>query len=137
MNVIEKSWYQKFGITWLLLPLSALFYLITIYRFYRKRRLQLATDKPKVIVVGNIAVGGTGKTPFTLFLVDYLQQKGLSVAVISRGYGGQTQSQPLLVTDNISPEICGDEPKLIAVRTGAPVVVCPIRNLSIDYLSYF
>ncbi|KPV94505.1 Tetraacyldisaccharide 4'-kinase [Pseudoalteromonas sp. P1-9] len=134
MNVIEKSWYQKFGITWLLLPLSALFYLITLYRFCRKRRLQLATDKPKVIVVGNIAVGGTGKTPFTLFLVDYLQQKGLSVAVISRGYGGQTQSQPLLVTDGISPEICGDEPKLIAVRTGAPVVVCPNRNLSIDYL---
>ena len=52
----------------------------------------------------------------------------------SRGYGGQTQSQPLLVTDGISPEVCGDEPKLIAVRTGAPVVVCPNRNLSIDYL---
>ncbi|MFH6953688.1 tetraacyldisaccharide 4'-kinase [Pseudoalteromonas sp. XMcav1-K] len=134
MNVIEKSWYQKFGITWLLLPLSALFYLITLYRFNRKRKLQLATDKPKVIVVGNIAVGGTGKTPFTLFLVDYLKQKGLSVAVISRGYGGQTQSQPLLVTEKVSPEVCGDEPKLIAVRTGEPVVVCPNRNLSIDYL---
>ena len=134
MKFIERSWYRTFGVTWLLLPLSLLFYCVAKYRFFRLRKLQARGDVPQVIVVGNIAVGGTGKTPFTLFLVDFLIQKKLKVAVISRGYGGEVQTTPLLVNDSIRAEICGDEPKLIAQRCGIPVVVCPNRNLSIDYL---
>ena len=135
MKLVERSWYSKFGITWLLLPLSALFYLVAKYRFYTQRKLQNQSDKPKVIVVGNIAVGGTGKTPFTVFLVEHFKQQGLRVAVISRGYGGEVQSKPLLVDENVSAEQCGDEPKLIALRCKVPVVVFPKRNESIAFLN--
>jgi tetraacyldisaccharide 4'-kinase len=134
MNLIEKSWYKKFGFSWLFLPLSAIFLLVVKYRFKRYRKRQSNDEQPKVIVVGNITVGGTGKTPFTLFLVEYLSQKGLKVGVISRGYGGETQHQPLLVDETVSASISGDEPKLIALRTGVPVAVCPNRNDSLQYL---
>lgn len=133
MNVIEKSWYQKFGISWLLLPLSGLFYLIALMRKWLYKRQQNEHELP-VIVVGNIAVGGTGKTPFVLFITQYLIERGFKPGVISRGYGGEIQSSPLLVTSDISAKMCGDEPKLIAKRAQVPVVVSPNRNENIVFL---
>ncbi len=134
MNIIEKSWYQRFGVSWLLLPLSGLFFCIAWLRRRLYARKLPQPISPPVIVVGNISVGGTGKTPFVLFVVEFLRDRGLSVGVISRGYGGQKQENPLLVEPQTQALVCGDEPKLIANRTGVPVVVCPNRNASIDYL---
>lgn len=134
MKWIEHSWYRPFGITWLFLPLSLIFLIIVKYRFYFTRKKQSVSAHPKIIVVGNISVGGTGKTPFTLFLAEYLLNKGCKVAVISRGYGGETQLKPLLVTADTAANVVGDEPKLIQSRLGIPVVVCPDRNSSINFL---
>jgi len=80
-----------------------------------------------VIVVGNTTVGGTGKTPLLITLVGALQDAGLKPAVISRGYGGHAETWPQHVTADSDPGLVGDEPVLIAKRTGCPVVCAPDR----------
>jgi tetraacyldisaccharide 4'-kinase len=80
-----------------------------------------------VIVVGNLVVGGAGKTPFILWLGRELTQLGLKVGVISRGYGGQAKSWPQTVMTESDPRLVGDEPVLIAQVLGCPVVVAPKR----------
>jgi tetraacyldisaccharide 4'-kinase len=88
-----------------------------------------------VIVVGNLTVGGTGKTPLTIWLVQFLQQAGYSPGVISRGYGGRPgRSEPLRVHPESDPTECGDEPVLIAQKTGAPVMVARNRGLAASAL---
>ena len=94
------------------------------------RRKQAATRLPvPVIVIGNIAIGGTGKTPITLALIEQLRALGASPGVLSRGYGGSGPF-PLLVAPGTLPAQAGDEPALIAQRTGVPVCVAPSRVLA-------
>ncbi|RUO62120.1 tetraacyldisaccharide 4'-kinase [Pseudidiomarina insulisalsae] len=125
---LTRAWYRKSVAPWLwlLLPLHALFVAISTWR---RKRLQ-AQNLPKlavpVIVVGNISVGGTGKTPVTLALTRYLKAQGQRPAIISRGYGGSGPF-PLRVTPETSAAVCGDEPLLLARRSGVPVVVAPQR----------
>ncbi|MBB3046305.1 tetraacyldisaccharide 4'-kinase [Litorivivens lipolytica] len=111
---------------WLLWPLECFYRVVTRYR--RKRLQQSAEPLPlPVIVVGNVAVGGTGKTPLVIALVRWLQSQGYKPGVISRGYGGQAPTYPYVVKANASAELVGDEPLLIARSTGCPVVVGPDR----------
>ena len=87
-----------------------------------------------VLIVGNISVGGNGKTPVVVWLVEQLQQRGIKVGVVSRGYGGKNKQFPQLVTSESDPELMGDEPVLIAQRTQAPVAISPNRQQSIELL---
>lgn len=87
-----------------------------------------------VLVIGNISVGGNGKTPLVIWLVEQLQKKGVKVGVISRGYGGENKVYPQLVTPESNPKLMGDEPVLIAQRTHAPVAISPNRQQSIELL---
>lgn len=80
-----------------------------------------------VIIVGNISIGGTGKTPFTIWLIEQLREWGWRPGVISRGYGGHAAHYPLAVTVAADAAACGDEPLLIARRARCPVVVAPDR----------
>jgi tetraacyldisaccharide 4'-kinase len=80
-----------------------------------------------VLVVGNVSVGGTGKTPVTIALCAALQQAGFKPGVISRGYRAQPPVFPHRVDPSDSADHCGDEPLLIARRTGCPVVIAPKR----------
>lgn len=98
----------------------------------RRRRVQTlhAQRKPlplPVIVVGNIAVGGAGKTPMVIWLVEQLRAWGWKPGVISRGYGGRAPRYPFAVHAHTDPMLCGDEPLLIVRRTGVPMVVDPQR----------
>jgi tetraacyldisaccharide 4'-kinase len=79
-----------------------------------------------VIVVGNITVGGAGKTPLTLWLAQQLSARGLKPGIVSRGYGGENNS-PRTVTLDASPDQVGDEPLLLARRSGVPVWVARDR----------
>ncbi|MEE2001462.1 tetraacyldisaccharide 4'-kinase [Alkalimonas sp. MEB108] len=128
MNVLERGWYQKAWWCWLLWPLSWLFAAVAACRRLAFRRGWLASEAlpVPVIVVGNISVGGTGKTPFTLWLCRWLQQQGYKPGIISRGYGA-TIRQPVLVSQDAAAKDVGDEPLLLAKRSGCPVVVCPDR----------
>jgi tetraacyldisaccharide 4'-kinase len=108
-----------------------LYCLISRVKQWLDTRKQVAQPVP-VIVVGNITVGGTGKTPVVIWLVEQLQALGLTVGVISRGYGGK--AGVATVTADSDPQRVGDEPVLIAQRTHVPLVVGRQRNLAIQRL---
>ncbi|MCI7717976.1 tetraacyldisaccharide 4'-kinase [[Pasteurella] aerogenes] len=133
-------WYAKTKmarfVAWLLLPLSALFWLISSWRRFLWQKGWLASYRAPVpvIIVGNLSVGGNGKTPVVVWLVQQLQQRGVNVGVISRGYGSRAKQYPLLVSAQTNPQDGGDEPVLIAKRTGAPVCISPNRQQAIELL---
>ncbi len=139
MTLIEKIWFQRhwaWVIVWpLFKPLSKLFGVIAARRRNKYSKPGEAYRAPvPVIVVGNISVGGNGKTPVVVYLVEQLKALGLNPGVVSRGYGGKTKHYPLLVTESVEPAECGDEPKLIAQRTGVPVAVDPVRADAVQLL---
>lgn len=130
MHWLIKKWSGWSLLTIALLPLSFLFLiLISIRRALYKYRV-LSSSKPDlpVIVVGNIFVGGTGKTPLVIWLADFLKNKGYRPGILSRGYGGDSSKHPILVTDDSTPEIVGDEPKLIYEQTKCPLIVGSKRS---------
>ncbi len=134
---IESSWYQDKWWNFWLLPLSGLFFLLS-----HGRRLWLTKFKPArknnaipVAIIGNINVGGTGKTPLACRLVECLQQQGIKVGIISRGYGSDASVYPYLLQKNESAKLVGDEPKLLRDRLDCPVVIGPDRNAAIQLLS--
>jgi tetraacyldisaccharide 4'-kinase len=121
----------------LLLPLSVVFFIVSRLRFYCYKLgvLKAYRSKIPVIVVGNITVGGSGKTPIVIALCHYFERQGKRVGVVSRGYGGEYKQDKLLVTSSTKPSECGDEPALIASETNANVVVARRRSLAVKYLS--
>ena len=114
----------------MLLPLAALFCALALLRrrLYAKGWLRSAHPGVPVILVGNITVGGSGKTPLVIWLAQWLQQRGHSPGIISRGYGGRASAWPQPVSADSDPRQVGDEPVLLARRTGCPVWVGPRRS---------
>ena len=131
-NFLVKHWYQERNHVWLaylLAPFSWLYQcIITLRRWLYccgiLKRYRL--DVP-VIVVGNITVGGTGKSPLTVAIAHQLQQAGYRPGLISRGYGGQSKTWPQWVTADTKPELVGDEPVMLVQQTNCPMVVGPDR----------
>jgi tetraacyldisaccharide 4'-kinase len=140
MRLIEKVWFYGHPSKWLLVPLllpfSVIFWLLSAFRrlCFSIRLLKTPTLRKPVIVVGNISVGGNGKTPVVLYLVDLLKQLGKTPGVISRGYGGHAPYYPYLINDLSTAEQAGDEPILIYRRCKVPVVVGSDRNASANLL---
>ncbi len=97
-QTLEQAWYGGAWWPWLLRPLELLFRLAAAARrgLYRGGLLKVYRAPVPVLVVGNITVGGTGKTPVVIALVEYLQQRGIRVGVVSRGYGGASATAALL-----------------------------------------
>lgn len=127
---LEEAWYQPEQSLWQWKPISALYGFIQRLDAAWKKKRAWKSPVP-VIVVGNISAGGTGKTPVVIALVEALQAQGYSPAVISRGYKSKARKYPYSVTAQSSVEEAGDEPFLIAKRTGVPVYVGPKRKKSI------
>ncbi|MCP4407773.1 MAG: tetraacyldisaccharide 4'-kinase [Gammaproteobacteria bacterium] len=126
---IEDLWYEKNIVSILLLPIAWLFAVVVRLRrtYYRIRNRRHTSFPVPVIVVGNITVGGTGKTPLVIWLAKFLRNQGLTPGIVSRGYGGRSESWPQFVTDRSDPAMVGDEPVLIASHSACPVVVAPRR----------
>ncbi len=126
----KKPWLGKFRI------FQKIFVLISSYcrKYYTNYPQKKYRAKAQVIVIGNITVGGTGKTPLTLFLAQKLQEQGVVVGIVSRGYGGISRSYPLEVTKQTPVQECGDEALIYANRAGCPVVVDPDRSRALSYL---
>jgi tetraacyldisaccharide 4'-kinase len=124
VRAIERIWYGGSVLAWLLLPLAALFWLaVTLRRAAYRVGLLAAHRLPvPVLVVGNLTVGGTGKTPLVIWLALHLAARGRRPGVVSRGYGAQVAG-PTLVDPDTDPRLAGDEPVLVARRAGCPVVV--------------
>jgi tetraacyldisaccharide 4'-kinase len=135
MNWWEKGWYRQHHYTWLFWPCSLLYLLVAKLRRLAYQRgwfSSVAVGKP-VIIVGNISVGGTGKTPFTLWLCRYLTEQGFKPGIVSRGYGARV-TEPIRVTASHLAKEVGDEPLLLAQKSHCPVVVCPDRVAAAHYL---
>ncbi len=133
-----QAWYapRLTLLTVCLLPLSWLVNLwVRVRRFlYLKGFFYSKNFSVPVIVIGNISLGGTGKTPVVMAVASLLQSQGLKVGVVSKGFGGRPQAKPLWVTRETLASECGDEPLLIATKTACPVVVCTNRVAAVEAL---
>ncbi|MFZ5722773.1 MAG: tetraacyldisaccharide 4'-kinase [Pseudomonadota bacterium] len=121
-------WFGRPGILWLLLPLEWLYRALLPFREPADR-----SPPVPVIVVGNLAVGGSGKTPLVLALLRAATARGLRVGVIARGHGGRGPF-PLRVRPDTDPALCGDEPALIVRRHDVPFIVAPDRAAALASL---
>ncbi len=131
-----NAWYQGHPALRLLWPLECLYRAVV----QRKRRRFLAGEGDiyrapvPVVVVGNITVGGTGKTPMILSLIAHCQARGLKVGVVSRGYGATPPQLPWRVRAEQAASEAGDEPLLIVQRTGVPLMIDPDRSRAVRAL---
>jgi len=123
-SVLLTAWQRRGVIACLLWPLSFIFNLLIVTRLalYALGIFRITILPVPVIVVGNIFVGGTGKTPLVIWIIQLLQEQGWKPAVISRGYGSSDQ-QVRAVEKNSHAQEVGDEPLLIEKRTGVPVFI--------------
>ncbi|MDG1322931.1 MAG: tetraacyldisaccharide 4'-kinase [Porticoccaceae bacterium] len=130
-----NAWYQKSTWLVLLVPLSWLFRAISRFRrIVLQWRFQGQSYAMPVVVIGNISLGGSGKTPLIIALAKALSERGYSVGVVSRGYGGASAQYPLVVRPDTPVSQSGDEPLLVAKKLGCPVVVDPNRGRAVEKL---
>lgn len=123
-NWLERHWYSDkvgFWPVFFVLPDLILSLLVTLRRFLYKVGVIPSWRCPvPVIIVGNVTVGGTGKTPLVIWLAEQLKAKGYSPGIISRGYGGSAEEVTEVFKD-ANPSFVGDEPLLMSMRTSCPV----------------
>ena len=124
---LDEHWYRTKR-TWLstvLSPLSLIFSTVVAVRqrLYANQVKKTTHFPVPVIVVGNITVGGTGKTPFVIWLTQVLRELGYTPGIVTRGYGAKRRCAPKRVQENSDPEQVGDEAVLLQQRTQCPVVV--------------
>ncbi|WPO98771.1 tetraacyldisaccharide 4'-kinase [Pseudomonas sp. HR96] len=135
-NRLLDAWYRGHPALCLLRPLECLYRRIVT----RKRERFLAGQGDiyrapvPVVVVGNITVGGTGKTPMILWLIEHCQRRGLRVGVVSRGYGASPPSLPWRVRADQPASCAGDEPLVIVQRTGVALMIDPDRSRAVREL---
>lgn len=133
-SFLDKLWYGEHPLQWLLRPLSWGYQMaVAVRRYFLQRFYQITCPVP-IIIVGNITVGGVGKTPLVIELAKKMQQKGLRVGIVSRGYGAAIKQFPYEVQLYDSALKVGDEPLLLAQRTKCPVVIAPKRIQAVNYL---
>lgn len=135
--LIAAMWGGRFSLlSMVLLPLSWFYQLIMCIRYvcYRCGLCRVHAFPVPVIVVGNLAVGGTGKTPLTAAIASFYQRRGLKVGLVSRGYGGASKVWPVSVTSDSNPSHVGDEPVMLVAETGCPMVVDPNRPRAVREL---
>ena len=123
-----KLWYEEPPGISALQPLAWLYGGIVSARraAYQRGWLRSHAIPRPVIVVGNLTVGGTGKTPLTIWLADHLRQRGLEAGLVSRGYGRDQSGLRVVTTDSSWQEV-GDEPLILRRRTGCMTLVASNR----------
>jgi tetraacyldisaccharide 4'-kinase len=130
---ILNAWYKGAWWLYLLRPFASLY--IALRNWHLSRQPKPEKNPLPVVVIGNITIGGTGKTPLVVALVAALKNKGLRCAIISRGYGGTVGRGPHCVSAKDDAHTVGDEPLLLSQLTGVPVVVGWSRKSSIAWLA--
>jgi tetraacyldisaccharide 4'-kinase len=135
-QILNGIWYGRSPLRFALWPVSAAYLALTRLRraAYRRGWRPVVQPAVPVIVVGNVTVGGTGKTPFVIWLADQLQQRGRKVGIVTRGYRGKGTEWPRSVDAASDPREVGDEPVLLARRTRCPVVAGPDRVACVEAL---
>lgn len=128
-------WNKSF-IAYLLWPFALLYRLFIFFRYkaYQFHIKKINRFPVPIIVIGNISVGGTGKTPLVIEIAQFLKKKGWRPGIISRGYGGKSDYYPRQVHANSNPREVGDEPLLIVRNTACPTLVDPNRSRGVKVL---
>ena len=136
MKRLDEYWYHRNLLSMILSPVAWFFCLLVFIRRYLYQTGILRSTHPTVpvIIIGNITVGGSGKTPLVIALVKLLQKAGYKPGIISRGYGGKANTWPQQVREDSDPGIVGDEPVLIARHCQAPMAVGPDRVTAVEQL---
>ena len=135
MRFIINAWRKQS--LWLIffVPLS---YAYRVAVFIRRKILKVKkrpeSFKVPIIVIGNITIGGAGKTPLIISLASRLAMLGFKPGIVSRGYGGNPPYYPFYVDSNNNASLVGDEPLLIAERTKLPVVIDPNRHAAVEFI---
>lgn len=135
-ELVEQVWYGEHILSYVLAPVSWVYKFIISARkiAYGSGLIPVKRFKVPVIVIGNITVGGTGKTPLTIWLANYLKDKGLKPGIVSRGYGVRAGAKPQQVRPDSNPFLVGDEAVLIARQTRCPVAVAADRVKAVEGL---
>lgn len=135
MKSLQYYWYHRNVLVWFLLPLSWLYCLVISLRrkLYQAQIKQSYGCKVPVVVVGNIVVGGSGKTPLLIALCGYMREQGYNPGVVSRGYGGSVSGVHQVTADDPA-SLVGDEPLMIFQRTNVAVVVAVDRAAAVNHL---
>jgi tetraacyldisaccharide 4'-kinase len=135
-EIFNSIWYGNNPLRFVLWPLAQIYlWLVRLRRLaYSRGWLAAVEAAVPVIVVGNVSVGGTGKTPFVIWLAGELRQRGRRVGIVTRGYRGKGREWPRAVTGDSDPDEVGDEPVLLARRTSCPVVAGPDRVACVEAL---
>jgi len=135
---LNRGWYpaerDRLSSLWFLGPLAAVYARVAHARRRRAAATMRVPTELPTIVVGNLTVGGSGKTPLVAWLVGRLRAQGYRPGIVARGYGGNAPSYPRVVTEYSQPSICGDEAVDLALQTGAVVVVSPRRPQAVRWL---
>lgn len=132
-QIITRAWYQDQKWIRVLTPLSKV-YQLGLNRRRKRACAEARSLSVPVVVVGNITVGGTGKTPLIIELCRKLSEAGISIGVVSRGYGAQTNQYPYEVSSSDTAAEVGDEPLMICQQTSAVVVIDPDRYAAARHL---
>ena len=129
MKRLDYYWYARSPWLLMLTPLSLIYRGVVSLRraAYRSGLLSSVRLERPVIVVGNLTVGGTGKTPLVAWLAGHLGQNGFRPGIVARGYGGRASHWPQQVRADSDPGIVGDEAVMLAGMTGCPMAVAPDR----------
>ncbi|MFV1992490.1 MAG: tetraacyldisaccharide 4'-kinase [Acidiferrobacterales bacterium] len=136
MLFLQKHWYQLTWLSLVLFPLSILFCFFSLVRkkFYQYGFFKKININTPIIIIGNISVGGTGKTPLVIWLAKFLQSKNYQPGVISRGYGkNSSHNSSLVLADSLATEV-GDEPVIIYQHCKCPVIVDADRVRGVNKL---
>ena len=133
-RVLTHIWYGSSPLSLLLVPLSWPVRWVVARRRANAPAKRSNAAGARVVVVGGLTAGGTGKTPVLIALGQWLIERGCRVGVVSRGYGGELSPEPRWVEVHDSARVVGDEPLLIKQRLGVPVVVCPDRQRAVTDL---
>ena len=136
MPRLDHYWNTSNPVSLSLLPLAVLFGAVAKLRraAYRLKLLPARRFAVPVLVVGNITVGGTGKTPLVIWLAEYLHSHGWRPGIVSRGYGGRARQWPQQVRPDSDPVSVGDEAVMLAQTTGCPMSVGPDRPAAVAAL---
>ncbi len=128
-DLMEAIWYRDHPLGLALAPLSWLYGGFVLLRraAYRTGLRRMSRCSRPVVVVGNLTVGGTGKTPLVVWLVECLRRQGYRPGIVTRGYRGEAREWPQEVCAGSDPRAVGDEPVLLARRSGCPVMAGPDR----------
>lgn len=132
--VLNSLWYGRHPLRWVLYPLSLIYSgAVALRRAYLQKFKQEHVSVP-IIVVGNLTVGGVGKTPLVIAIAQHFSVRGVRVGIVSRGYGAKIKHFPHEVCLNDAADDVGDEPLLLAQKTELPVVIAPKRMDAVKYL---